>query len=211
MTASHGDTFDLCLITDRNACRGRSLAALVEEALRGGADLVQVREKDLATTDLLALATEMRAITKRHGKRLVVNDRIDVAVSVGADGVHLPASSFAISDARQLLGEERIIGVSTHSVAEAETAERSGADYVVLGPVFDTPSKRAYGTPLGLDSLARAACSLSIPILAVGGIDASNVEAVRRTGVTGVAVIRALCSSTEPARAAQLLTASGPR
>jgi thiamine-phosphate pyrophosphorylase len=196
----------LYLVTDRDATNGRPLTDVVEAALRGGVDAVQLREKDLPTRDLLALARELRAITRRHRALLLINDRIDVVLAVGADGVHLPADSFAIEDARQLLGADAIIGVSTHSLEEVVRAAAAGANFAVFGPVFDTPSKRPYGAPQGLDALRRAVEALAIPVVAIGGIDADNAAAVRATGCSGIAVVRGILSSPDPTAAAAALT-----
>jgi len=196
----------LYLVTDRHATNGRPLTDVVEAALRGGVDAVQLREKDLSTRDLLALARELRAITRRHRAKLLINDRIDVALAVAADGVHLPSTSFAIGDARRLLGADAIIGVSTHAIDEVVRAAAAGADFAVFGPVFETPSKRSFGAPQGLDALRRAIAAVDIPVVAIGGIDASNAAAVLATGCHGVAVIRAVLSSAEPTATAAALT-----
>lgn len=195
----------LYLVTDRHATNGRSLTDVVEAALRGGVDAVQLREKDLLTRDLLALARELRAITRRHRAKLLINDRIDVALAVGADGVHLPADSFAIEDARRLLGADAVIGVSTHSVDEVRRAADDGADYIVFGPIYDTPSKLPYGSPLGCEALRRAVAAVPVPIIAIGGIDTDNATAVRATGCAGLAVIRAILSSDQPTEASEVL------
>ena len=171
---------------------------------------MQLRERDLSTRDLLALATRLRALTSRHGALLLVNDRIDVALACGADGVHLPAGSFAARDARALLGPRRLIGVSTHHPDEVAAAAESGADFVVFGPVHDTPSKRPYGPPLGLAALRRAAAA-SIPVYAIGGIDAARAAEARRSGAAGVAVVRAILAAADPAAAAAAVGGSDER
>jgi thiamine-phosphate pyrophosphorylase len=169
---------------------------------------LQLREKTLGTRDLLDLALALRALTARFGARLLINDRIDVALTCDADGVHLPADSFCVEDARRLLGEHRLIGVSTHSAEEVRAASDAGADFAVLGPVFATPSKEAFGEPLGLDALAGATSAAAIPVLAIGGIEASRVAAVRAEGAAGVAVIRAILAAGDPERAAARLLAA---
>jgi thiamine-phosphate pyrophosphorylase len=191
------------LVTDRHQTRGRPLVQVVEAALQGGVDLVQLREKDLPTRELAALATALRSITRRHGARLLINDRIDVAIAVEADGVHLPASSFSVEDARQLLGPGRTIGVSTHSPAEAAAAARAGADFVVFGPVFETPSKQTYGPPAGLERLSAAVEASEIPVLAIGGVTADRIPDVVSCGAAGVAVVRAVLEAEDPADAAR--------
>ncbi len=195
----------LYLITDRRQTGGRSLPEVVEAALRGGVDAVQLREKDLPARELAELARRLLQICRRRGARLLINDRIDVALAVGADGVHLPSASFTCGDARRLLAD-RLVGVSTHSAAEVETAAGEGADFVVLGPIRATPSKLAYGSPLGMEVLA-AARRAAIPVLALGGMDAEHVEGALRAGAAGVAVVRAVCAAADPAAAAARLCA----
>lgn len=193
----------LYLVTDRHQTGGRPLLACVEAALRGGVRAVQLREKDLGTRDLLALALEMRELTRRHDSLLLINDRIDVALACQADGVHLPLSSFGPTEARALLGSDRLIGVSTHTESELLPVAAEGADFAVFGPVFDTPSKRPYGPPLGLPALERAARVVRIPVLAIGGITADRLPEVLQTGAAGAAIIRALLEASDPERAAR--------
>jgi thiamine-phosphate pyrophosphorylase len=133
--------FDLYVVTDRQLTAGRPLRLIVEGALRGGARAFQLREKDLSPRELYPLALEMRQLTQTYGAHLLINDRVDVALAVGADGVHLTTTSLPVAVARHLLGPGRLIGVSTHSTPEAQNAADAGADFVVFGPVFYTPSK----------------------------------------------------------------------
>ena len=198
---------DLMLVTDRHAIGERDLRPIVGAALRGGVDVVQLREKDMATRDLLELASDLREITQQAKAKLLINDRIDIALAVGADGVHLPTNSFAIEDARRLLGPTKLIGVSTHSGDQAIEAEQRGADYVVFGPVFATPSKLQYGPPVGLDALRETSEAVSVPLLAIGGIDADGSAQARAAGARGVAVIRAILCDDDPKNAASRLLA----
>ncbi len=200
--------FDLYVVTDRKVVpSGRTLCDVVRGAVTGGATGVQLREKDLATNSLLSLARELRLITKEHDAKLLINDRADIALAVDADGVQLPASSFAVEDARQLLGNEKLIGVSTHSAAEARSAANAGADFILFGPVYDTPEKRRYGKPQGIGTLRSVDATILTPVIAIGGIDESNLHEVRDTGVAGVAVIRAIMAAPNPEEAArQILT-----
>ena len=201
---SHGALPPLMVITDRRATGDRSLAAVIEAALEGGARVVQLREKDLDSGPLLTLARELRELTQRFGARLLVNDRIEVALAADADGVVLPASSFATADARRLLGPARWIGRSTHSAAEARRAAVEGADFALFGPVFATPAKAAFGAPQGLDRLADAARA-AIPVYAVGGITSENAASCRAAGACGVAVIRDVMSAADPGAAVRSL------
>lgn len=197
--------FRLYLVTDRTRTRGRPLLDVVEAALAGGVDAVQLREKDLSTRQLYVLAVELRRLCNRHGARLLINDRVDVAIAVGADGVHLPITSFDAAAARKLLGPEGIIAASTHGVAEARAAQEDGADVIVCGPVFDTPSKRAYGPPLGVDRIAAVAREVDLPVLAIGGISAERVGELRCQGAAGVAVVSAILEAADPGAAAKQL------
>src|SRR5262249_10949744 len=186
-----------CLITDRKILKANSedetadaLAALCARAARAGVDLIQIREKDMPTNRLCALVEAVLKATEGTGAKILVNDRADAALACGAHGVHLPSDSIPIDAARRFLGDDLIIGVSTHSIEEAVQAGRSGADYALFGPVFDTPSKRAYGPPLGLDKLEDAVRSARLPILALGGIDASNIKDALERRAAGIAAIR---------------------
>ena len=192
--------FALYLITDRGATAA-PLGEVVEECLGAGLRAVQLREKDLGTRDVLALARTLRESTRRHGARLLINDRMDVALAVGADGVQRTGESLPVAALRAIGGERLLIGASTHSPADAEQAEREGASFLVFGPVYDTPSKRRYGPPQGLDALARITGSVRLPVLAVGGITPARVREVMDRGAAGVAVISAILAAERPADA----------
>jgi thiamine-phosphate pyrophosphorylase len=189
--------FDLCLITDRRAT-DRPLAPVVEECLEAGLRAVQLREKDLGVRDLLELAGALRSATDRHGARLLVNDRADVALAVGAAGVQRTYASLPVAALRRACGPAMVIGASVHDLAEAADAESAGADFVVFGPVYDTPSKRAFGPPQGLDALAAVAEALEVPVIAVGGITPERVPEVLARGASGVAVIGAILRAPRP-------------
>jgi thiamine-phosphate pyrophosphorylase len=203
--------FRLCLVTDRRATAGRPLLGVVEACLGAGLRAVQLREKDLPARDLFHLATDLRALTARHRARLLVNDRVDVALAVGADGVHLPGAGLPPAAARALVGPERLVGVSTHSAAEAEAAATEGADVVFFGPIYDTPSKRSFGAPRGLAELTVACRRARLPVIAIGGVTAARVPELREAGAAGVAVIRALLEAEDPAAATKTLLAACER
>ncbi len=200
--------FDLYVVTDRQLTAGRPLRLVVEAALRGGARAFQLREKDLSPRELYPLALEIRQLTKIYGARLLINDRVDVALAVDADGVHLTMTSLPATVARQILGPGRLIGVSTHSIAEAQTAANAGADFVVFGPVFYTPSKAPYGEPVGLDALRAVRAAVDTPILAIGGVKKANLDQVLTAGADGIAVISAIISADDPTAASQDLLAT---
>jgi len=193
------------LVTDRAQTNGRPLLDVVTAALRGGVGAVQLRERGLETRALLELAIALRQATRAAGAALLINDRIDVALACDADGVHLPGHSFAVADARALLGPRRLIGVSTHHPDEVAAAAAAGADFAVFGPIFATPSKATYGAPQGLDALARARRAAALPLFAIGGVDADTAAAVRGAGADGIAVIRAVLAAPDPAAAARAL------
>lgn len=195
--------FNLYLITDRRQTAGRQLPAVVAEALAGGVNCVQLREKDLPACQLFEIAVELRRITLEHGARLLINDRIDVAMAVGANGVHLGVSSLPVAEARRLLGSERLIGYSAHRVEEALQAEQDGADFISFGPVYHTPSKASYGEPPGLAQLSKAVKSLTIPVFALGGVKKTSVADVMATGCHGIALISAILTATKPKDAAR--------
>jgi len=198
----------LCLVTDRTQTGGRDLVEVVGACLAAGLPAVQLREKDLGAADLAALARRLRALTRRHGAMLIVNDRVDVALAVGADAVQRTSTSLPVEDIRAVAGDRLRIGASVHSLAEAVAAEKAGADWIVFGPVFDTPSKRAWGPPQGLEALARVTAAVRVPVLAIGGITPERVRAVRGAGAHGVAVISAILGADEPAAATRRFLAA---
>ena len=184
--------FRLLLVTDRTQAGGRSLPSLIRQAVSAGLPAVQLRERDLSTRELFPLVQEIQSITMPHTVPLIVNDRVDLMMALNLDGVHLRSDSLPPLPVRHLIGTRRLIGVSTHSVDDVRRANQSGADYVVFGPIFETPSKLSYGPPLGLDLLADVCLRSSIPVLAIGGITCERVRDVRRAGAHGIAVIGAL-------------------
>ena len=201
--------FSLYAITDRKLTKN-GLAAACEEILRAAGEnasriAIQLREKDLTGRELLGLARELRRICGAHGARLLINDRIDVALACDADGVHLPADSFSVRDARELLRKPKLIGCSTHSIAEVEAANRAGADFVVFGPVYDPISKSAYGPAAGVDAL-REACEVSdVPVYALGGITAKRISELSDCEIAGAAAIGSLFGADSPADATRKL------
>lgn len=193
----------LSLITDRHALAGAELETAVAEAVAGGVTMVQLREKDLPSGELLALARRLQAVTR--GKALlVVNDRVDIAQAADADGVHLPENGLPVNVARWLLGRYALIGRSVHSVEAAVEAERAGADYVQVGTIFASPSHPGQ-PPVGVELIKQVRNAVTIPVLAVGGITAANLAAVIEAGAHGVAVISAILRSEDRKAAAQAL------
>jgi len=195
--------FDLYLVTDRTQTQDRDLLWVLEQALEGGVKAIQLREKDLSGRELFSAAEKTRALCNRYRARLFINDRIDVALAVEADGVQLGTASMPIEAARELLGPGKLLGASTHSLEEAKEAERGGADFILFGPVYFTPSKASYGAPQGLEALKKIVEKISLPVYAIGGIKPENIEDVRSMGVRGVALISAIMSANGPKPATQ--------
>jgi len=159
---------------------------------------LQLRAPGASGRELLAQARALRVVVQDCGQLLVVNDRVDVAIAAGADGVHLPSAGISPDDARRLLGAGSLVGVSCHSAADVSRALAGGADFATFGPVFETPSKRAYGAPVGLERLAEAA-RLGLPLFGLGGVDVANASEVVAAGAHGVAAIRAWLDAPDPA------------
>ena len=183
--------FHLFYITDRTQLKTATLDASIAQAIAAGVDWVQIREKDLPARGLLVLTETAVSQARQQGTtRVVVNDRLDVALAAHAHGVHLGTRSMPVDVVRKLAPPEFLVGVSCHSLAEAQAAEKAGADYLLLGPIFSTPSKLQYGQPLGLATLRRVTSEVSIPVIALGGINADRVAACRENGAAGIAAIR---------------------
>ena len=192
----------LCLVTDRRLCRGRELEQVVEAAVEGGCGMVQLREKDLPAGKLLDLAVRLRSITSGRAL-LIVNDRVDVALAAGADGVQLPEDGLAVGAARQA-GGNMLVGRSVHSVAGGVQAVADGADFLVAGSVFATASHPG-AAPRGLALAGGLADAVDAPVIGIGGIDGGNVDLVMRSGASGAAVIRAIGESENSEAAAREL------
>lgn len=202
------DAFRLYLITDRKLIpEGNSLLGIIERALAGGLRALQLREKDLPSDELYRLALDLKSLTARYSASLLINDRIDIAVAVGADGVHLGEHSLPTAVARRILGNQAIIGRSTHRVEDIVQAAAEGADFVTFSPIYFTPSKAPYGEPQGVDALRRACDASPLPVLALGGICQDRIREVRSAGAAGIALISALLKSSDPASTARSLRA----
>ncbi|MEA4855326.1 thiamine phosphate synthase [Solidesulfovibrio sp.] len=199
--------FDLgvYLVTDRPALLGRDLLEVVAAAVAGGASLVQLREKAAATREFVELARAVLAVTRPRGVPLLVNDRLDVALAAGADGVHVGQDDMHPADVRALLGPDALIGLSVTGEAETRAAAGLPVDYLGAGPVFATATKKDAGAPQGLAGLSRMVALAEVPVVAIGAITLANAASVLATGVAGLAVVSALCSAADPAVAAAAL------
>ncbi len=198
--------FRLYLVTDRHQTAGRPLVSVLARAVRAGVRAVQLRERDLPARELHALAMEIQR--ELPDARLFINDRVDVALALRAQGVHLRESSLPAEVVRDLLWPSQLLGLSVHSLDGVMTAEQHGADFVVLGPIYDTPSKRAYGPPIGLPLLEQAAKKVRIPIFGIGGITATRARAVRQAGAFGVAAVSSILSAVNVEQATEDLLAA---
>ncbi len=195
----------LYLVTDRSLCRGRSLPDVVAEAVAGGVRLVQLREKQCGFDECVALARQVKTLLAALQVPLLINDRVDVALAVGASGVHLGQGDMPCARARELLGPDAIIGLTAHSEAEVAAAEDQDVDYLGVGPIFPTTTKTVDAEPWGLDGLARLRRTTGRRLVAIGGVNAANAAAVIQAGADGLAVVSAICAADSPRAAAEQL------
>jgi thiamine-phosphate pyrophosphorylase len=196
MTVRKNWDWSLYLVTDRRWLGAGTLRDAVEGAVSGGAGVVQLREKELSSRAFLETAGELKRLTDRYGIPLIVNDRIDIALAAGADGVHLGPDDLPVGIARKLLGEGRVIGASAATLDEALRLQAEGADYLGVGAVFPTATKQD-ADQVSLEALGRIKASVRIPVVAIGGITAANAQAVMETGVDGVAVVSAIMAAPD--------------
>ena len=192
----------LHLVTDRTLSKGRTLVDIVREAVSGGVTCVQLREKNCSTREFLHEAILLRELLRSLGVPLIINDRVDIALAVGADGVHLGQKDMPISYARQLGPPNWIVGISAESLEDAIRAEGEGADYIGVSPVFSTPTKTDTSHPLGLEGLRQIRAAVRIPLVAIGGIHCGNAREVVCAGADGLAVVSAIFSADSPKEAA---------
>jgi len=183
--------YKLYLVTDRGILAGRDLLKSIEEAIAGGAALIQLREKDVSTLEFLNIALEVKTLTDKYSIPLIINDRLDIAIAADAAGLHIGQDDMPLKTARKLLGKDKIIGVSTSNVKEAMEAERAGADYVGVGAMFATNTKKDTKS-VTLVELQKIKKSINIPVVAIGGINKSNIKSVFKAGADGAAVISAI-------------------
>lgn len=195
----------LYLVTDPQALRGRTLTDVVLQAVQGGVTCVQLREKTASTRDFVALACVLTEVLKPLGVPLVINDRLDVALACGAQGVHLGQSDMPVALARQLLPPEVFIGWSVETPDDVQRAAHLPVDYLGVSPVFATPTKTDTATPWGLEGLCQVRAMTPLPLVAIGGIHLGNAAEVLTAGADGLAVVSAICSADDPCLAAQAL------
>lgn len=196
----------LYFVTDRGLCGQSPLAEVVLQAIRGGAACVQLREKNAATRAFIEEAQRIKEILTPFRVPLIINDRLDVALAVGADGVHVGQDDMPYAIARKLMGPKAIIGLSVETWEDVERAETLDVDYLGVSPVFATPTKRDTKKPWGLEGITRIRTFSHHPLIAIGGLNASNAEAVVLAGADGVAVVSAICTATDPLATSRELT-----
>ncbi len=195
--------YTLYLVTDRGLSRGRSTLEIVEAAVRGGATCVQLREKQCTTREFIEQARMVRDRLRQLNTPLIINDRLDVALAVEADGVHLGQSDMPLEFARSIVADKMLIGISAESLPDAIEAERGGADYLGVSPIYATPTKTDTAPSLGLEGLRQIRAAVNLPLVGIGGLNHKNAGQVIRSGADGVAVVSAIVAADDPEQAAR--------
>ena len=193
---------DLYLVTDRDLSKGRSLDWIVEKAVKGGVTIIQMREKDMETKKFIEEAKRIKKILEPYNIPLIINDRVDVALAIGADGVHLGQTDMPYPMARKILGNEAIIGLSVESIEQAEEANQFDVDYIAISPVFTTPTKEELTQELGISGVQKITGLSKHPSVGIGSIKPHNAESIIKAGADGIAVVSAICSAENPEEAA---------
>ncbi|MBR9798370.1 MAG: thiamine phosphate synthase [Gammaproteobacteria bacterium] len=200
----------LYLVTDPALCAERGLEATVMAAVRGGVSVVQLRDKHASDEEMIAQAIRLKALLDEYEVPLIINDRIEVALASGADGLHIGQSDGDPVEARRRLGEDALIGLSVQTLEQLKAVDVERIDYLGLGPVYATPTKPDHAAPLGIEGLTQLVRSSPLPTVAIGGISLANAGEVMTSGTDGLAVVSALCSAEDPAEAAQQFLAQYP-
>ncbi len=198
--------WDLYLVTDRYFSKNRSTVEIVEKSVQGGVSVVQLREKDLCTRDFYEEGHQIKDFLKRSGIPLIINDRIDIALALDADGVHLGQKDMPLAQARKILGPDRIIGLSVECLADINREAETYADYLALSPVFHTATKTDISAPWGLEGIRKARAATAMPLIAIGSIKLSNAGSVIEAGADCIAVVTAIVSAEDPEEEAGNLT-----
>jgi len=198
--------YSVYLVTDRELARGRTTLEIAAAAIRGGVSCIQLREKTCSTREFIDEALAIRSLLARHEIPLIINDRVDVALAVKADGIHLGQKDMPCSMARQLIPESMIVGISVESLDDAIAAQKDGADYLGVSPIYSTPTKTDTAQPLGLEGLRSIRSEVDLPLVGIGGLNADNAEAVIHNGADGVAVVSAIVAADDPEAATRALS-----
>jgi thiamine-phosphate pyrophosphorylase len=196
-------SFRLCLVTDRSLARGRPLVDIVMAAVRGGVTMVQLREKDRPTREFLAEARALKALLAPLGVPLVVNDRVDIALAVEADGVHVGQSDMPVAEVRRLVGPRMIVGLSANTPSHIAAQDTEAADYLGIGPIFAQTTKADAARPLGIEGFSRLRALARKPVIAIGGVKAEHAAALYAAGADGLAVVSAIVTALDPEAAAR--------
>jgi thiamine-phosphate diphosphorylase len=194
--------YSLYLVTDRNLSKGRPNLSIVESAVKGGVSCVQLREKNCSTFEFIEQALLLKKFLSDQNIMLIINDNLEVAQAVDADGIHLGQKDTPLSMAKKIIGDSMIIGISAEYLNDAVRAEKEGADYIGVGPIYSTATKTDTGSPIGLDGLIKIRKTVKIPIVAIGGVNHTNAGAVIKSGADGIAVVSAIVSAKNPEKAA---------
>ena len=194
--------YSLYLVTDRGLAGGRSTLEIVKAAVQGGVTCVQLREKDCSTLNFIEQAFTIKDLLKARDVPLIINDRVDVALAIEADGVHLGQTDMPLDIAKKIIGDSMILGISAESLEDAIEAEKGGADYLGVSPIYATPTKTDTAPPLGLEGLRAIRAAVRLPLVGIGGLNRDNSAAVIENGGDGVAVVSAIVAAGDPAAAA---------
>lgn len=197
--------YGLYLVTDRSLTLNRDLLFIIEEAILGGATVVQLREKECSSREFYDIALEVASLTKKYHVPLIINDRLDIALAVKAEGLHIGQSDLPYSVAREIMGKEAIIGLSVESVQDAIDAESLDVDYLGISPVFSTNTKNDTAKPLGLEGIKEIKRLSKHKLVAIGGINLQNTRDIINAGADGIAVVSAICSAESPRKASEEL------
>lgn len=194
--------YTLYLVSDRDVLKGRDLCEAIEQSIKGGVTLVQLREKDISSLDFYNLAVSVKKITDKHNVPLIINDRIDIALAVDAAGVHVGQSDIPANVARKIIGEDKILGISAATLEEAKLAEAEGADYLGIGAVFPTDTKKD-ARSVSIELLGEIKKSLTVPVVGIGGINENNAELLKQSKIDGIAVVSAILGKDDIEQAAK--------
>lgn len=192
------------LVTDEKACLGKDFYVCIEEAIKGGVKIVQLREKNISTKDFYEKALKVKEICKNYGALFIINDRLDIAQVVGADGVHLGQSDMPIEKAREILKDKFLIGATARNVEEAKRAELSGADYIGSGAIFGTNTKDN-AKKMEMEELKKIVASVKIPVFAIGGINIDNVSSLKNIGLQGICAVSGILSEKDCKKAVDIM------
>ena len=196
--------YKLYLVTDRTNKTDKEFLNIIEEAIKGGVTVVQIREKDADTLEFYNISNKVKEICSKYNVPLIINDRIDIALAIDADGVHIGQSDMPIKIARKLIGNDKILGISAHNIQEAKEAEENGADYLGVGAIFSTSTKKD-ANDVSIDTLKEITSNVDIPTVAIGGINLDNVEKLKDTNISGISVVSAIMNAENPKIASENL------